>query len=100
MTRHSRPCIASVELYSLLEPPAANHLESHGTHIVPFTEPDIPFSVPDCVKVSIGVVRLPEIVPLTPRFISVGFVILVDSAKPSFMPWIFFVLPAAVAALA
>jgi hypothetical protein len=37
---------------------------------------------------------------LTPRFISVGFVIFVDNAAPSFTTRIFLVLPAAVAALA
>jgi hypothetical protein len=41
-----------------------------------------------------------EIAPLTPRFISVGFVMLVESAAPSLMTRIFFVDPAAVAALA
>ena len=40
------------------------------------------------------------IVPLTPRFISVGLVMLADSTAPSLITRIFFVDPAAVAALA
>ena len=73
--------------------------ETHGDQTRPLIEPLNPLRVPACVQVSTGAVKLLEIVPLAPRFISVGLVMLVDNAAPSFTTRIFLELPAAVAAL-
>ena len=90
----------SADKYTFDVPPTPIYLETHGAHTMPLIDPLKLFRVVACVHVSTGAVRLLEIVPLTPRFISVGLVMLVDSAAPLLITRIFFVDPSAVAALA
>lgn len=78
------------------DPPTDTKRECRGLHTIfsEFTEPRTEDHVLN------GAVKLLEIVPLTPRFISVGLVMFVDNAAPLLITLIFFVVPAAVAALA
>jgi hypothetical protein len=80
--------------------PTPYHLPSFGDHVTRSGFPLVHAGVAAAVNEATGAVKLLEIVPLTPRFISVGFVMFVDNAAPLFITRIFFVVPAAVAALA
>jgi hypothetical protein len=92
--------LPSVEYAIFPDSDAAKYFESPSAQHTAFMLDVEKLGVAEFVQTSTGAVKLLEIVPLTPRFISVGLVMFVDNAAPSFMTRIFLVLPAAVAALA